>query len=146
MAGVADALAAHGKTGPACARDDKSIIWLIADGWGLKAALLARSVVSLARADLEIFLQRADLNTAISPIGIEIRWVIRNYILTAEFVLNCREGVFDVLHLEGEEGTPTGGGREFFEILVSAKHQTAIVGGNRVNNDFGALRHFDCLR
>src|SRR5260370_24673749 len=52
----------------------------------------------------------------------------------------------DVLHLEREGGGSAGGFRDLFEYPVAAQKQAAVVGGDGVDDDFGALRHLDGLR
>src|ERR1022692_867472 len=52
----------------------------------------------------------------------------------------------NVLHLEREEGAAAGGFRDLREHFVAAQNQAAVVGGDGVDDDFGALRHFDGLR
>src|SRR5690349_3652799 len=71
--------------------------------------------------------------------------MIGNHVLAAKFVFDRRERIFDVLHLEGEECATAGGGCEPFQILVAAQDQAAVVRRNGVDNDLGALRHFDRL-
>lgn len=96
-------------------------------------------------ADLEVFLDGGDLDGAVAAVGVEIRGVIRNHVLAAEFVFDGGERVLNVLHLEGEESASAGGVGDLLQSFITAQDEAAVVGGDGVNHDLGALRHFNGL-
>ena len=108
--------------------------------------LLLRREVAFTGADLQIFLQGRDFDGAEAAIGVEVSGLVADDVLAAEFVFNGGVGVGDVLHLEGEEGAAASGFGELYENFVAAEDEAAVVGGDGVDDDFGALRHFDGLR
>src|SRR5258708_16569820 len=108
-------------------------------------ALLSWRVVSAAGADLEVFFHGSDLDGAVASIGIEVGGLVGNVVLAAQLVFNGGKGVRDVFHLVGAEGAAAGGGSEVFENFVAPQDQAALVGRDRINENFGALRHFNCL-
>src|SRR5579864_164760 len=112
---------------------------------GQRSRLLLGGEVTLAGADLQVFLDGADLNGTITAVGIKVCRMVGNYILAAQFVFNGGERALDVLHLEGEEGTAPGRLGKLLEDLVAAKDQAAVVRGNCVNDDLRTLSHFDRL-
>src|SRR5580700_4883417 len=125
----------------------------IYDVWGVEdccrasgAGLLLGGEVAFAGADLQVFLEGGNFDGAIAAVGIEVGGFVGDDILTAEFVFDGGERVGDVFHLEGEKGAASGCFGKLFEDFVAAEDQTAVIGGNGVNNHFGALRHFDGLR
>src|SRR5437588_12273748 len=95
---------------------------------GSRKRLLLRREVPLARTNLQVFLQRRNLDGAIPPIGIEIGRLVGNHILAAEFVFNCGERVRNVFHLEGKESAPAGGLGQLLKHLVTPHDQSAVVG------------------
>src|SRR6266404_1869084 len=107
--------------------------------------LLPWRVVSAAGADLEVFFHGGDFNGAVASIGIEVGGLVGNVVLAAQLVFNGGKRVRDVLHLIGEEGAAAGGGSEVFEDFVAAQDQAAVVGGNGIDENFGALRHLNGL-
>src|ERR1700676_3667066 len=111
----------------------------------LTPGLLPWSVVCAAGADLKVFFHGSDFDGAVASIGVEVGGLVRNVVLAAQFVFNGGEGVRDVFHLVGEEGAAAGGGSEVFENFVTAQNQSAVVGGDRINENFGALRHLNGL-
>ena len=66
--------------------------------------------------------------------------------MTAQFVFNGGECVRDVLHLEREERASTSGLRELLKNLVAAQDQATVISRDGVNDDLGALGHFNGLR
>src|SRR4029077_19033333 len=108
-------------------------------------ALLSWSVVSAAGAGLEVFFHGSNLDGAVASVGIEVGGFVGNVVLAAQLVFNGGEGVRDVLHLVGEEGAAAGGGGEVFENFVAAQDQAAVVGRDGIDENFGALCHFNGL-
>src|SRR5208283_422294 len=108
--------------------------------------LLLGGEVAFAGSDLEVFFVGGDFYGAVAAVGVEVGGLVADYVLAAEFVFDGGEGVGDVLHLEGEEGAAAGGFGQLFENFVAAQDQAAVIGGDGVDDDFGALRHFDGLR
>src|SRR5260370_9127168 len=108
-------------------------------------ALLPWGVVSAAGAELEVLFHGSDIDGAGASIGIEVGGLVGNVVLAAQFVFNGGEGVRDVFHLVREEGAAAGGGSEVFENFVAAQDQSAVVGGDGIDENFGALRHFNGL-
>ena len=80
-----------------------------------------------------------------TPIGVEVGRLIRDRVLAAQFLFDSGKRVCDVFHLVGEKGSSPGGIGQFVQNLVSAQNQPAIVGGDGINKDLGALRHLDRL-
>ena len=74
---------------------------------GETATLLPWGVVPLTGTDLQVFLQGTDLDTAITTVGVEVRRMIGNHVLTAEFVLDRGERILYVLNIEREERPST---------------------------------------
>src|SRR6266404_1727144 len=107
--------------------------------------LLPWRVVSAAGADLQVFFHGGDFDGAVASIGVEVGGLVGDVVLAAQLVFNGGEGVRDVFHLVGEEGAAAGGGSEVFEDFVAAQDQAAIVGGDGIDENFGALRHFNGL-
>jgi len=107
--------------------------------------LLLRCEVTFARPDLQVFLQRGDFDGAVAAVGVEIGRLVGDDVLAAKFVFDGGEGVGDVLHLERKESAAAGGCGELFENFIAAQDEAAIVGRNGVDDDLGALRHFDGL-
>ena len=105
--------------GSACAQDDKGVRVALLLSWG---------VVAAAGADLEIFFQSSDLDRAVAAVGVEIRGLVGDGVLAAQFVFNGGERVRDVFHFVGEEGASAGGRGQVFENFVAAQNQSAIVG------------------
>ena len=95
---------------------------------GLKKRLLTGCEVTLARADLKIFLQGADLDAAVASVGVKVRGCVRTTVLRTQLIFNGREGVRNVFHLEGEERASSGGGGNFIEYTVAAEDKAAVVG------------------
>src|SRR5947208_12838797 len=89
--------------------------------------LLFRSEVASSRPNLKVLLQRGDLDGPVVPIGIEIRGVVRDHILAAQFVFNSGKGVLDVLHLVREEGAPACRIGQLLKNFVAPQNQTAVV-------------------
>src|ERR1700733_13852079 len=108
--------------------------------------LLLRGEVAFAGADLKVFLEGRDFDGAITAIGIEVGGFVGDDVLAAKFVFDGGEGVSDVLHLERKKGAASGFFGKLFEDFVAAKDEAAVIGGDGVNNHFGALRHFNGLR
>ena len=73
----------------------------------------------------------------------EVRGLVGDGVLAAEFVLNLSEGVGHVANLEGEEGVSAGSVGYALEDSVTRTLGTADVGADGVDDGFGALRHFD---
>src|SRR5208337_367663 len=109
------------------------------------SCLLSWSVISTPGADLQVFLQCSDLDGAVAPVGVEVRRLVGNGVLAAQFLFNGGERVRDVFHLVGEKGAAAGGGSEVFEHFVAAKNQPAVISGNGIDENFGALGHFNRL-
>ena len=108
--------------------------------------LLLRREVSLAGANLQVFLQSRNLNRAVAPIGIEVCRAVGDHILAPQFVIDGVKGMRDVLHLERKECAAAGSSSNLFQHAIAPQHQAAVIGGNGVNNDLGALRHLNGLR
>jgi hypothetical protein len=53
--------------------------------------LLLRSVITPSRSDLYIFLQGGNLDRAVAPVGVEIRRMVGDDVLAAQFVFDRRE-------------------------------------------------------
>lgn len=49
----------------------------------IAALLLLRSEVSLAGADLEVFLQTGDFDGPVTPVGVEVGGLVRDHVLAA---------------------------------------------------------------
>src|SRR5580698_2297370 len=108
--------------------------------------LLLGGEITLAGADLQVFLEGGDFDGAVAAVGIEVGRLIADDVLAAEFVLDGGEGTGDVLHLERKEGAAAGGLGQLLENFVAAQDQAAVVGGDGIDDDFGALRHLNGLR
>jgi hypothetical protein len=102
--------------------------------------------IAFAGADLQVLLQGGNLDRAVAAVGVEVGGSVGDNVLAAQFVLDGGEGVRDVLHPERKEGSAAGGFGELLEHFVAAEDEAAIIGGDRVNNDFGTFRHFNGLR
>src|ERR1700722_13731763 len=94
----------------------------------ITGALLPWGVVSATGADLEIFLDRRDLDRAVAAIGVEIGRLVRNGVLATQFVFNRGEGMSDVLHLVWKESSAAGRRGQVLENLVAAENHAAVVG------------------
>lgn len=110
-----------------------------------KRRLLLGSEVAFAGADLQVFLECGNFDRAVAAIGIEVGGLVGDDVLAAEFVFDGGEGMGNVLHLERKESASAGGFGELFENFIAAQDETAIVGGDGVDDDLCALRHFDGL-
>src|SRR6266404_4769889 len=111
----------------------------------LKGWLLTRSVISAPCTDLQVFLQSGDFDGTIPSVSVEIGWLVGNRVLAAQFIFNRRKRARDVLHLERKECPPARSRRKIFQYFVAPQNQATVVGGNRVNQHFRALRHLDGL-
>src|SRR5258708_30685176 len=109
------------------------------------APLPLRSEVSLAGADLEVFLEAGNFDGPVTSIGVEVGRLIGNHVLASQFVFDGGERMRNVLHLEREEGAASGGFGNLFKHLVAAHHQATVICGNSVDNNFGALSHLNGL-
>src|SRR5579864_6106866 len=107
--------------------------------------LLPRGVVASAGTHLEVLLEGGDFNRAIAAVRFKISRMIRNDVLAAEFVFNRRKRILNVLHLEGKECAAAGRIRDPLQDLIATQDQAAVVGGNSIDDDFRALRHFNRL-
>jgi hypothetical protein len=106
--------------------------------------LLRWGVPSAARAHAEIFaVIRHDFDGAVTTIVFEIRGLVGDGVLAAEFILNRGEGVGYLANLEGEEGVSAGSIGDAFENFVTRTLGAADVGADGVDDGFGPLRHFD---
>src|SRR5208337_4520557 len=111
----------------------------------LKLCLLSGSVVSAAGANLQIFFHGGGFDSAVAPVGVEVGRLVGDVILAAQFLFNGGERVRDVFHLVGEEGAAASGGSEVLENFVAAQDQAAVVGRDGIDENFGALGHFNGL-
>src|SRR5208283_5634557 len=93
----------------------------------------------------QVFLHGRDLDGAVAPVSIEIGRFVGDVILAAQFLFDGGERARNVFHLVREEGAAASGGGEVFENLVAAQDQTAVVGGDGVNEYLSPLRHFNRL-
>src|SRR5664279_1923293 len=102
-----------------------------------------RRVVTLTSPDLVLLVIGKNLNSVILAIGLQVRRLVGDGVLTAQLVLNLRKSVGDVLDLEREKGAAAGLFGKVLEHLVALQFLSTGVGGDGVNNDFGLLRHLD---
>src|ERR1700731_2734400 len=109
---------------------------------GLPAAyrppLVARGGKAFAGAEREIFVQGADFNGAVAAVGVELGGLVRDDVLAAKLVLAGGEGVGNVLVLEREKRSAAGGISQLLQDAIAALDGGAVIGGNRVENDFRA--------
>src|SRR5450755_112786 len=66
-------------------------------------ASLLRSVIPFTSPHLQTLLLRQDFDRAVASIGGEVRRLVSDRILATQFLLNGKECIGDVAHLEGEE-------------------------------------------
>src|ERR1700733_3080970 len=82
--------------------------------------LWSGSEITAATANPQALLPESkNLDAAIVPVGGEIRGLIRNRVLTAQFFLNRGECVSHFRDLEGNIGAPTSSIGDAFQHLVS---------------------------
>src|SRR5271169_6061492 len=75
-----------------------------------------------------------DLNRPVMPVGLEVRWLVGNGVLAAEFVLNFGECVGYIANLEREEGASPGGIGNALKHLVARPLSPAHVGADGVDD------------
>src|SRR5215469_1282831 len=81
---------------------------------------IRRCVPSAARPNLKILaVVGDDFDGAVMPVALEVRGLVRNRVLAAEFVLNFGEGVGYFADLEGEESVSARGVGDAFKHLVA---------------------------
>src|SRR5580692_7150753 len=113
---------------------------------GPRLNLLPRGVVAPAGAHLKILLEGSDLNRAEVPVRLKISRVVGDYVLAPQLVFNGCKRVLDVLHFVREERPSTGGVGDALQHFIAPQDQSAVIGRNRINDDFRPLRHFNRLR
>ena len=101
------------------------------------------SVVSLAGSNFEAAILRQDFDGAEAAIGNKICWLVGDGVLAAQLFLNGLKCVRHLTHLEGKEGAASGSFGDALQNLVPLTFHAADVGTDGVDDDLGALRHFD---
>src|SRR5580704_4650363 len=109
------------------------------------SGLLPGGIVAFAGTDLSVFLERGNLDGAVASVSLKVSGMIGDGVLTAQLILNGSERIFDVLGLEGEKRPASSPIGKLLQGLIAPQDQAAVIGRDSVNNDLGALRHFDGL-
>src|ERR1700757_3519370 len=109
-------------------------------------SLLRGGVVAAACPHPESLLIVGDnFDGSVMAVMLEIRGLVGNGVLAAEFVLNLGEGVGHIANLEREERASSGSVGNTLKNLVAGALGPADICGNRIDDGFGPLRHFDVL-